>query len=531
MLNLIKKYDKFLDRHAGLLLALLLVVLLRIPNLAEPYWYGDEGIYLTIGQSLNKGAVLYEDIVDHKTPLIYYLARVHTQLNFRILLIGWMLISTGFFYAIALQLFSKRLPATIATLIFVLLTSLPALEGNIPNGELFVIGFVLVGGWLVLQSRLKEVLTKNNVAPALSRSDVLYLFAAGIFFSLGILTKVPALFDFIGFGGLALMHLADKLSFEPKQFKTFLNGFWQRVADYSLLLAGVIVPIVLSVVYFVFKGAGSAYLNFGLLYNFHYAGNWDLPFESELLQTAFTLPGKFVIMALLLSLLLLLRKYISKTVQFIGIWFLLALFASLLSNRPYPHYVLQVVPPLSLLIVAGVVSALEALKKRQHSLLAGTLGATMLLLGVLTAAVSLIGVGRYPTKDYYQRWLSLSQGKITPAEYRHEFNYLMTENYQVAALLKNAGAQRVFIWGTNPMLYALSDTWPATRFTVAFHIEDLEVYDETLAEIRQVEPSHIVTMNKESIPFPDFFQYLNAQYHAIDKTEHMTVWKRNTPSP
>lgn len=528
MLTLLKKYDKFLDRHAGLLFALLLVVALRIPNLAEPYWYGDEGIYLTIGQSLNKGAVLYEDIVDHKTPLIYYLARVHTQLNFRILLIGWMLVSTGFFYAIAHKLFAKRLPAFVATLLFVLLTTLPSFEGNIPNGELFVIGFVLVGGWLLLQSRLGAILTDKKVPKNITRADIGYLFAAGCFFSLGILTKVPALFDFAGFGALALMYLADTLSFQPKAFKSFLQGFWQRALDYGIVVAGVVIPMVLSVVYFLIKGAGQAYLQFGLLYNFHYAGNWDLPFENQLLQQAFTLPGKFAITMLLITGILITRKHISKTVQFTAIWFLLSLFASLLSNRPYPHYFLQVFPPACLLVVAGIYSGYQALKAKKQTLAAGSIMVAVVLMALLYIVTDLIGVGRYPTQDYYQRWFSFAQGKISTSEYRQEFNYLMTENYQVAEYLKQAGAERVFIWGTNPMLYALSDTWPASRFTVAFHIEDLGMYDETLAEIRAVQPSHIITMNKETISFPQLFGYLQGAYHEVEQTEHMTIWTRDT---
>ena len=93
--------DTLLDKQIPLYLLLILVLVLRIPNLFEPYWYGDEGIYLTIGQSMNKGAKLYTEIIDHKTPLIYYLARVDSQLNFRILNIAWMVVTTCVFYYFA----------------------------------------------------------------------------------------------------------------------------------------------------------------------------------------------------------------------------------------------------------------------------------------------------------------------------------------------------------------------------------------------------------------------------------------------
>ena len=48
-------------------------------------------IYLTVGEGINQGKILYKDIVDHKTPVIYYLARVPNQLSFRLLLTAWMI--------------------------------------------------------------------------------------------------------------------------------------------------------------------------------------------------------------------------------------------------------------------------------------------------------------------------------------------------------------------------------------------------------------------------------------------------------
>ena len=59
-----------------LVIVLALVVVLRIPSLFEPYWYGDEAIYLTIGQAINRGVPLYSGTHDHKPPLLYLVAAV-----------------------------------------------------------------------------------------------------------------------------------------------------------------------------------------------------------------------------------------------------------------------------------------------------------------------------------------------------------------------------------------------------------------------------------------------------------------------
>ncbi len=75
----IKKIDLFLDQQTALFINLFLLVLLRIPNFFEPYWYGDEAIYLTVGNALNHGGKLYTTIIDHKTPLIYHLPEYPTN--------------------------------------------------------------------------------------------------------------------------------------------------------------------------------------------------------------------------------------------------------------------------------------------------------------------------------------------------------------------------------------------------------------------------------------------------------------------
>ena len=67
---------KWVQMHEWLVVVLCASVLLRIPSWFEPYWYGDEGIYLTIGQALRKGVILYSQIHDNKPPLLYMMAAV-----------------------------------------------------------------------------------------------------------------------------------------------------------------------------------------------------------------------------------------------------------------------------------------------------------------------------------------------------------------------------------------------------------------------------------------------------------------------
>src|SRR3990167_3870089 len=117
---------------------LALVLLLRIPSFFEPYYYGDEMIYLTLGQGVRQGLTLYSQIFDNKPPLLYLAAAIAGNLFwFKAILAFWNLATIIIFWKLAEKLSAKA--AKIAVFIFALTTTLPLLEGNIANAELFMI--------------------------------------------------------------------------------------------------------------------------------------------------------------------------------------------------------------------------------------------------------------------------------------------------------------------------------------------------------------------------------------------------------
>ena len=511
-----------------LMLLLLLLLVLRLPNFSEPYWYGDEGIYLTIGQALNKGYRLYSEIVDHKTPLIYVFAQTGSQLYFRLLLVFWMVVATAGFYRLAYLLFpGKRLTVFLTSLIFVIFTTIPWFEGNIPNGELFVMGFVLVATILLGKTAyFRDLLSENKEAIGFDRKEALWLLGAGTALGLGILTKVPALFDAGAILTAGYFTVTNR--FSPRLTnKRFLAALKLTGLRLGLIIAGIFLPILLSVVYFWAVGSGQDYLQFGLLYNLHYAGNWELDFNNTILNGLFTLPGKFVVAASGVFAITFLRKYVKPRTQFIFAWFMLAMFASLLSNRPYPHYFLQVIPPLALMVGIPLTELTE--KKKKLSGLLQAVIVPVVSLGLFISVLTLLKVGLYPVAAYYQNWLSLLSGRISAQEYRQLFNPVMTDNYEAAALIKSSGADTIFIWGTNPMLYALSGATPTSRFTVSFHIQDLNAYEETLRDFIADSPKYAVVMRNENDKFPEFFAYLYGNYQLFQEYDNFTLWRRLNP--
>ena len=112
-------------------------------------------------------------------------------------------------------------------------------------------------------------------------------------------------------------------------------------------------------------------------------------------------------------------------------------------------------------------------------------------------------------------------------EYNQSFDYLMTDNYKASQIIKESGSKDLFIWGTNPMLYALTEAQPTGRFTVSFHIKDFDAYDETARSVKEKKPLFIVTMNNEEHPFSELRPYIYQNYIPnLTQFDHFILWKR-----
>jgi len=172
---------KYLKKY-WLVLILILVILLRLPSLFEPFTYGDEGVYLTLGQAIRRGSILYRNIHDNKPPLLYLIAALAGSFSyFRLILFLWSLATIYFFKKLAELLFKQEKGVITATLTFTILTSIHTFEGNVANAENFLIGTSILGFYLLLSQ--KKAFWK--------------FLLAGFFFSLSTLFKIPGAFDFL----------------------------------------------------------------------------------------------------------------------------------------------------------------------------------------------------------------------------------------------------------------------------------------------------------------------------------------------
>lgn len=481
-----KRLVKFLSRY-WLILVFALVFFLRLPSLFEPFTYGDEGIYLTLGQALRKGFVFYRDIHDNKPPLIYLLAALAGSFSYyRLILFVWSFATIFMFFKLSLLLFPKRKQAVMATTtLFAILTSFHTFEGNVANAENFMLLPIIAGFYLFLKKGDKKI------------SWWLWLSIGGLF-SLATLFKVPAAFDFVAF--FLLVIFVSQLQALP--LKLFL------------LVTGFLTPILVSFGYYTAKGAFHQYLTAAFFQNLPYLASWT----PDKVQT-FGLPWPLLLRTLILLAIVLFfwlqRTKVSTEIKLIVLWFSFALFAALLSGRPYPHYLLQIIPAFALSF------GLFFHKGKQKLI-------PLVLALVLIAGFLVFKFWHYPNISYYQNFYQFLLRMKTKDEYFAHFGAQTKSLYQVAEFLKirNQSHEKIFIWGNHPSIYTLTQKLPVGRYTVAYHIIDFNGYQETMTALSQNPPRYIIVDQEEKRPFPAFKNFVQNNYVLELQTSNFQLFHR-----
>jgi hypothetical protein len=130
-------------------------IAMRVPSLVEPPTFNDEGTYSDIGWALDHGAVLYRDVWGHYTPGVYWLGAAINLVNTSVLAFHLVLAAAVALTAFGIWLLCRRFATTpvawAAALGFVILASLPTLEGDVLYVE--VIGAMIVMGAVLLVAR------------------------------------------------------------------------------------------------------------------------------------------------------------------------------------------------------------------------------------------------------------------------------------------------------------------------------------------------------------------------------------------
>ncbi len=446
--------------------------ILRLPSLFEPLWYGDEGIYQAIGSAINHGKLLYSQIFDNKPPLLYWLYAIFQSDQFTVRLASLIF---GAFTVVMFFFLSKKLFQNaernnnihlLTTFIFAVLFGLPMLEGNIANAENFML-LPIIASALIISN------FKSHLSPAGEISD-LKLFIAGALLGIASLFKIVAVFDLSAFLVFYFILNLDSLRKEIR---------------ISKILAGFFAPILLVSSFFAINGTFMDFAKAVLTSNISYVS-----YGNKIGNLPLLLLMKLILLGGLLLLLFVKRKKINYSSLFILIWLVFSLFNAFFSQRPYVHYILVLIPSLSLMTGLILFD-----KKYQKNIV-------ITLLIVLVIVVKGFGISLFDKSiNYYRNFISYVMGKKTMVQYQAFFDRNTPFDYEIARFIKPKITKNdtIFVWGNNAQLYQLIGVIAPTKYIVAYHISNYkDGPTDTRSTIEKVKPKFIVIIaNNNSIPF------------------------------
>ena len=459
---------------------LTLMLLLRIPSFFEPYYYGDEMIYLTLGTGVRQGIPLYSGLHDNKPPLLYLTAALSENLFwFKAILAFWSFITIIFFWKLSrIILKNNSKGRVVATVFFALLTTLPLLEGNIANAELFMIGPSILAFLILLGEKLNPK----------------KLFWAGILFGIAALYKIPAAFDLPVI--IVFWLVTDFAS-------------WKKIIKRALILAaGFATPIFLTFLWYFLSGSLSEYIKAAFLQNVGYLGSLKPPVDIPIFIRAFAV---FTGIALVFYF----RKKLSDKFILLCVWSLFALFAITLSQRPYPHYLIQVVAPATFLL-----SMFFTNKNFEQSL-------TVMPLTVIFFVPFVYKFWFYPVSSYYLNFMNFATQKVDREVYFRTFSGTTNRNYQIANFLASSSRpeDKVFMWDPDsPTVYALSRKLPPIKYSVPYHVYDYSDKATVVGELSKNPPKFIILTSGN--PLPEITPLLSAKYIPIQQIDGAAIYSR-----
>jgi hypothetical protein len=450
---------------------LIVFFFLRFPSLFEPNWYGDEGVYQTLGMGIKSGRLLYQGIFDNKPPLLYifYSLFKGNQFSLRLLSLIFGLLAIVAFFYLAKKLFKSKNALYFSTSIFTLLFGLPILEGNIANAENFMLFFILSAFYLALDYFKTKLENKM-------------FFWTGIVLGLAFLFKIVAVFDFAALIVFLLIiktpnNLSGKLY--SKLLKELKDLYW--------LIIGFVIPIFTCALYFLTQGAFSDFITATLFSNVGYVGYGN----------KFIIPQGFLILKLILLVVFLAfvffkRHKLTMETVLIWTWLSFSVFNALFSQRPYTHYLLVLLP--SFCLLTGLLVEEKKLIKINLVFILAILFLSCKSFWLYTKVL-----------PYYENFISFVVDGKSVASYQKFFDKKTPIDYQIAQYIKQntTASDNIFIWGNNSQVYKLSNKLPPGKYTVAYHIQNYkDGIANTIDGLNMAKPKFIILMpNVGNYPF------------------------------
>jgi hypothetical protein len=417
-------------------LALGILLALRLPTIQVPIINVDEADFAVEAGSLLDGGRPYVDFVEKKPPLIYAayagaLALVgrYNLPGVRLLLLGYVLATALVLAAIARRLYDERAGWLAAPLYVAVASAGPPLDVHAANAETFFLLPLLVGTWLLLPSQ------PQDPAPKTGR-----ILVAGLCIGLASLFKQQA--------GMQLPILLAFLFLRPNSAASLSprSLLHRNGLSAAALVAGFVAIWLMALTLLAAIGVLREFYYWTIEVNRYYIANGNtLPdgvarFRSSLLLLASFVP--VVWLAGAVGLVQHVRQNRLKN-PLLPLWLVGSLVPIVLGGRFFPHYYLQLFPPL-VLLAAGLLSRLwDRARARPAARLV-----------VASCLVALVALRLESKMSRFRDPEILSIPHATPRA-RALARYVREHT---------APDARILVWGYGSALYHLAQRRPATRF-------------------------------------------------------------------
>ncbi len=479
-------------------------VLLRFQVFHQSVYDWDESVYLVVSDSILRGHLPYIEIWDHKPPLIYYVfALFQIVFGQSVMAIRWggcvcITISAMGLYFIGREILRRRDCGLLAGIFY--LTYGVQNSGLASNSEIIFAPLVIFSVYHFC---------RHLARPSSSR-----LLLASLLLGLSLQIKYVTIFEGLGIIGYFYVIRRDP-------------GCDSRTGVVNLLLItlGTALPTLI---------AASVYACAGYFADFYHA-NFTAnlaraqppPISArELIWFSGEVMGSYslIITCVLFTPLIYYLNRLNRIAPdemrrshfFLGIWTISALIAAMSLRGLFPHYFLEILPPLSLSAAYNLVITLSGLKSQGHGRIkyALTLGAILLGGGMIPLAYRSMNAS-------YQTWRNFST------------LYAADQSRRVAAYVndRTTAADYLFVPNWEPVLYHLTHTQVPIKFILRSHLFDpfwLKISGaDTAAEMKSAmakQPKFVIV--KHSIPVA-LEPHMHA-YEIVLRIDDIVIYRQQT---
>jgi hypothetical protein len=214
------------------------------------------------------------------------------------------------------------------------------------------------------------------------------------------------------------------------------------------------------------------------------------------------------------------------------LWLTITLATSMLTGRPYPHYLLQCAPPLALLAVMLAPHVTSWRPSLPQWPAMATASAVVLLWALVVTPEfggNPSGMRYSQEPDYYVNFAKYALGMQTRAEYNDFFDARVNLTERLEAELQRLARDGdvVYIWGEYPWVYPLADTTPATPYMTSFYVLLMPHLDTQLKEtLRTANPRFIVMLGDAWPRVPDYQGVLKRRWNNATRTLNGMIAER-----